>query len=225
MSSDSGKDIMSEQALRDGIVEASREAERQHLNSGTAGNMSVRCKDRMLITPTGVRVSDLATDKIVLTDFEGTFEGTWRPSSEWMMHAAIYKAFPEAAAVVHTHSDHCVAIACLREAIPSFHYMLASFGGSDVPCAEYAPFGSPELATAAVTALKDRSACLLANHGAICFGESLPAALAKAAKLETLARQYWLTRAIGAPVVLHADEMSEVHARYKRYGQPSVAAR
>ncbi|MGF9763665.1 class II aldolase/adducin family protein [Microvirga sp. 0TCS3.31] len=223
MNSDIGKNIVSEEALRGGIVEASREADRQHLNSGTAGNISVRCKDRMLITPTGVRVSDLTMDKIVLTDFEGTFEGTWRPSSEWMMHAAIYKAIPEAGAVVHTHSDHCVAIACLREAIPSFHYMLASFGGSDVPCAEYAPFGSPELAAAAVTALKDRSACLLANHGAICFGESLPVALAKAAKLESLARQYWLARAIGAPVLLDASEMSEVHARYKGYGQPSSA--
>jgi L-fuculose-phosphate aldolase len=225
MRSDIRKNITSEQALREGIVESSRKAERQHLNSGTAGNISVRCKDRMLITPTGVRVSDLAMDKIVLMDFDGTVDGTWRPSSEWMMHAAIYKAFPQAAAVVHTHSDHCVAIACLREAIPPFHYMLASFGGDDVPCAEYAPFGSPELAAAAVAALKDRSACLLANHGAICFGESLPAALAKAAKLETLARQYWLARSIGAPVLLHADEMSEVQARYQGYGQPSLAAR
>jgi hypothetical protein len=103
-----------------------------------------------------------------------------------MMHAEIYKAYPQATAVVHTHSDHCVAISCLRQSIPPFHYMLASFGGDDVRCADYAPFGSAELARAAVWALEGRSACLLDNHGAICFAESVQSAMTKAVKRETL---------------------------------------
>jgi L-fuculose-phosphate aldolase len=215
------KHDLTEQALRESIVAASREADAARLNSGTAGNISARFGDRMLITPTGIRAGDLTLDKIVPTEFGGGFSGRWRPSSEWMMHAAIYEAFPEAAAVVHTHSDHCVALACLREPIPSFHYMLASFRGNDVRCADYHPFGSRELADATVASLRGRSACLLANHGAICFAGDVPTALSQAMKLETLARQYWLARSIGTPVLLDATEMAEVHGRYKGYGQQS----
>jgi L-fuculose-phosphate aldolase len=211
----------SEQSLRESIVAASREADGARLNSGTAGNISARFGDRMLITPTGIPACDLTPDRIVPTQFGGGFSGRWRPSSEWMMHAAIYEAFPEAAAIVHTHSDHCVALACLREPIPPFHYMLASFGGTDVRCADYHPFGSRELAEAAIASLRDRNACLLANHGAICFSGSVSAALGQAIKLETLARQYWLSRSIGTPVLLGAGEMSDVHRRYKGYGQQS----
>ena len=216
---------MTERSLRDGILEASRRAERHNLNSGTAGNISVRLGSRMLITPTGVPTADLAVDTIVAMDLDGRYDGPWRPSSEWRMHAEIYKAFPHAASVVHTHSDHCVALSCLREAIPPFHYMLASFGGDDVRCAAYAPFGSAELAGAAVRALESRSACLLANHGAICFAESLPAALSKAIKLETLARQFCLTRSLGAPVLLGPGEMEEVHRLYSGYGQQKAPPR
>jgi L-fuculose-phosphate aldolase len=173
----------------------------------------------MLITPTGIPAAGLSDDKIVEMDLDGRFDGAWRPSSEWMMHAEIYKAFPKAEAVVHTHSDHCVALSCLRENIPPFHYMLASFGGDDVRCAEYAPFGSAELARSAVASLRDRSACLLANHGAICFADSLPAAMAKALKLETLSRQFCLARSLGAPVLLRETEMRDVQQRYAAYGQ------
>ena len=211
-------DMTSEKERRE-IVEASVTAERNNLNSGTAGNISLRFGERMLITPTGVQTARLAVDNIVEMRFDGSFDGFWRPSSEWMMHAEIYKAFPEAAAVVHTHSDHCVAISCLRQSIPPFHYMLASFGGDDVRCADYAPFGSTDLARAATKALEGRSACLLANHGAICFAESVQSAMAKAMKLETLARQFCLARSLGAPILLGQDEMQEVHTRYGAYGQ------
>jgi L-fuculose-phosphate aldolase len=101
---------MTEQSLRDEIVEASRQAERHSLNSGTAGNISARLGDGMLITPTGVPAADLDAGSIVAMDLDGGYEGAWRPSSEWMMHSEIFKAFPQAMAVVHTHPDHCVAV-------------------------------------------------------------------------------------------------------------------
>src|SRR4051794_4776798 len=213
------KSDMTNEKERREIVEASVAAERNNLNSGTAGNISIRLDERMLITPTGIQTACLAVDNIVEMAFDGSFDGFWRPSSEWMMHAEIYKTFPEAAAVVHTHSDHCVAISCLRESIPPFHYMLASFGGDDVRCAGYAPFGSAELARAAALALEGRSACLLANHGAICFAENVQNALAKAVKLETLARQFCRARSLGTPILLGQDEMQEVLTRYGAYGQ------
>jgi L-fuculose-phosphate aldolase len=141
------------------------------------------------------------------------------PSSEWAMHAAIYRQFPAAQAVVHTHSDACVALACLRRDLPAFHYMVAGFGGEDVRCAPYATFGSPALADHAARALEGRRVCLLANHGMICHGKDLAAAVATALRLETLSRQYLLALQIAPPVLLTSAEMAEVRERYKSYGQ------
>jgi L-fuculose-phosphate aldolase len=213
-----------EHDLRQSIVAASREADRRQLNSGTAGNISARTADGMLITPTGIPATALTEELIVPLTLDGQWRGALRPSSEWALHAQVYRAFPHAGAVVHTHADHCVAIACLRECIPAFHYMIAGFGGDDVPCAPYAPFGSLELASGTVSALQGRNACLLANHGAICYAEHVSAALDRAIKLETLARQYWLSRSVGVPALLNDTEMQDARDRYRTYGQQPGAA-
>lgn len=201
------------------ILAATLETERHRLNSGTSGNISVRTKAGMLITPTGVPPAELRPEMMVSMSLSGDWSGEWRPSSEWAMHAAIYQAFGEAQAIVHAHPDNCVALSCLREEMPAFHYMIASFGGDTVRCADYAPFGSQELADAAVSAMRDRSACLLANHGMICYGRSPMAALEAALKLETLARQYLLARWTGSPVLLGEEEMRDVFRRFRTYGQ------
>ncbi len=106
------------------------------------------------------------------------------PSSEWAMHAAIYLAYPSAQCIVHTHADACTALACLNEALPPFHYMVANFGGDDVRCAPYVTFGTPELARLAVAALAGRTACLLANHGMIVHAPTAERALSAAIVLE-----------------------------------------
>ena len=107
----------------------------------------------------------------------GDVKGDATPSSEWAMHAAIYLAYPAAQCVVHTHADACTALACLNEALPAFHYMVANFGGDDVRCAPYVTFGTPELARLAVAALTGRTACLLANHGMIVHASTADQAL------------------------------------------------
>jgi hypothetical protein len=86
------------------------------------------------------------------------------------MHVAILRAYPAPNNVIHTHADACVALACLGRLLPAFHYMITAFGGAEVRCARYATFGTPDLAASAVEALKDRTACLLANHGMIAVG-------------------------------------------------------
>ena len=172
----------------------------------------------MIITPTGASTDDITNDLLVDLSFIGEVRGAGVPSSEWAMHAAIYQAFPEAGAVVHSHADACTALACLREPMPAFHYMVASFGGDDVRCAPYTTFGTTDLATLAVTALRDRTACLLGNHGMICHGGDLKAALATALRLETLARQYLLARSAGTPKLLTAMEMAAARQRYRSYG-------
>jgi len=214
---------MSGAALRQAIVDDYRALVRDGLTAGSAGNISVRTPDGMLITPTGATADDLAPDRLVATALDGSFAGDIRPSSEWQMHAAIYRAVPGAGAVVHTHADACVALSCQRRPIPAFHYMIAGFGGDDVPCTGYAPFGSVELAELAAAALAGRSACLLANHGMIAHGPDLARAVAATRRLETLARQYLLALAAGPPVLLDGTQMAEVRRRYAGYGQQPVA--
>ncbi|WP_339757090.1 class II aldolase/adducin family protein [uncultured Hoeflea sp.] len=207
------------QDLRQSLIDASIDAEIQRINIGTTGNMSVRSDDGMLITPSGIPPRVLAPEAIVPMDFDGRWSGNVKPSSEWALHSAIYKARPDVRAVVHAHSDHCVALSCARLNLPAFHYMIAGFGGDNVRCSRYATFGSPELAEATVEALDNRTGCLLANHGMVTVGATLADAYGRALKLETLARQYMLCRSFAEPVLLNEQELAEVKQRYKTYGR------
>ncbi len=206
------------------IVAAYRRMSAEGLLPLSSGNLSVRLGERLLITPTGAD-RDVAEDQLVVLDQQGKVEGDGVPSSEWSMHAAIYAGRPDAMAVVHTHGDACTALSCLRRPLPAFHYMVASFGGVDVPCTDFAPFGSTELARLAADSLKDRTACLLANHGMICLGGSITDAVETALRLEMLARQYILALQAGSPVLLTADEMAETRRRYRYYGRSRIPDR
>jgi L-fuculose-phosphate aldolase len=210
---------MTSQDTRQSLIAASLDAETQRINTGTTGNMSIRVDGSMLITPTGIPPRKLKPEMIVPMDFDGNWSGDIKPSSEWALHSAIYKARPEVQAVVHAHPDHCVALSCARRDLPAFHYMIAGFGGDDVRCSRYATFGSPELAEATVEALEDRTACLLANHGMVAIGATLPEAYGRALKLETLARQYMLCRSFAEPVLLSQSDLIGVKQRYKTYGR------
>ncbi len=216
---------MTEKAIRNAIVEVNAELERLRMNVCATGNISVRWQDGMLITPAGCRVETLTPEHIVYVRFDGTSEGPLRPSSETSMHRAVYQHVPNAKAVVHTHADHCVALASFRQPIPAFHYMIQGFGGMDVPCVDYFPFGSEELGQAAGRALVDRAACLLANHGMLARGTTLLAAFETALKLETLARQYLLARSIGTPTLLTTEEWAIVQQQYRTYGKPQALDR
>ena len=192
-----------------------RELGRRALSLGSSGNVSVRLgDDDMLITPSGASGETVASDQLVRMTLSGRIVSGAKPSSEWMMHAAIYRSYAGAGAVVHAHPDACVALSCLRRPIPAFHYMVAAFGGDDIRCSAYAQFGSRALADATVVALEGRRACLLANHGMICHAGTLDAALADAIKLEMLARQYCLALGLGTPVLLSPQQMAAVHRRY-----------
>jgi L-fuculose-phosphate aldolase len=207
--------------MRQSIVDAARSIASKALNSGTSGNISLRLDAGMLITPTGISPEKLDQAAMVEMTLDGDWSGQLRPSSEWSMHAAIYRVFAEAQAIVHAHPDHCVALSCLRQGLPPFHYMIASFGGDDVPCSDYASFGTAQLAQAVVRALAGRNTCLIANHGMIAYGPDLATAVARTEKLETLARQYMLATMAGRPVMLTDAELSVVKHQYKTYGQQS----
>lgn len=192
------------------------------INRGSAGNVSARCADGFIITPTGMDYAACTPADMVKLGEDGTAEAPFdrrKPSSEWRFHHDIYAMYPAAGAIVHTHSPFATALACQRQGIPSFHYMVARFGGADVRCAGYATFGTRELSDAILHALHDRSACLMAHHGMVVYGRDPAHALAMAVELETLCEQYWRVLQLGTPKLLTATEMTAVIAKFASYGQ------
>ena len=193
------------------------------LNPGTAGNISVRHGDSMLISPSGVPYEQLEPEDIVgmtLTGEYGSYTaaGSNVPSSEWRFHLDIMRARPDVGAIVHTHSLYATVLACARKDIPPVHYMIAAAGGPSIRCGRYATFGTAELSQAALEALEDRNCCILANHGMIATGPNLAKAQWLAVELETIAKQYYLTLCIGGPVLLGEAEIAQVKERFKGYG-------
>jgi len=193
------------------------------INQGSAGNVSVRFGDGFLITPSGMAYDLLQAEHIVLVDLDGKCTDRLRPSSEWRMHRDIYAHRPEAGAVLHAHPTFATALSCLRVDIPAFHYMIAVAGGTDIRCSDYALFGTQALSDHMLLALRERRACLLGTHGMICFHDNLDKALWLAVEVESLARQYWHARQLGAPVILSDQQMDEVLQQFRGYGkQPAI---
>ncbi len=207
-------------ALAQSVIDTALTMSTSGLSAGRSGNVSVRDGERVLITPTGMAYSDLVPSDVVSMALDGSvLPGSRKPSSEWHFHAAIYAAREDVNAIVHTHSNAATALACLEEGIPAFHYMVAAAGGADIRCAPYATFGTEELATFAVRALEDRTACLLSHHGVIACGSSLGKAYELAVEVETLADQYGRARQLGSVPLLSDDEMQRVLDKFKGYGQ------
>ena len=202
---------------RRAVIAAARSLRAAGLVHGREGNVGLRTDDGLLVTPTGINYEALRPAHIVWMDSAGKAAGTHLPSSEWRFHLHIFAAKPEVNAVVHTHSMFATALACQGLGIPPFHYMVALAGGSDIRCAPYATFGTQALARHAVTALKDRRACLLVHHGMIALGADLNEAVALAGEVERLAEQYWRVRLLGKPKLLSASEMKKVLKKFAGY--------
>ena len=190
---------------------------RSGLNHGSTGNLSVRQGGGMLITPTAVPYDQLREPDLVELGLEGEPAAGARPSSEWRLHADIYRQRPDAVAVLHAHPRFSTTIACLREDLPAVHYMIAITGGDRVRCSDYALFGTPELSAAALAALGSSNACLLANHGLVTVGRDLSEALRIAEEVEVVAEYWWRARAVGTPVILTQSEMHDAIARFSSY--------
>jgi len=212
-----------ENGLRDAAVAAVRKLDALGMNRGSTGNVSLRLRDGMLITPTGMGADDLRAQDMVWLGWNGALEGTWQPSSEWHFHQAIYLARPDLQAIVHTHSVHAAALACLRRGLPAFHYMVAVAGGHDVPCVPYHLFGTEALSQAVAAAMQHRDACLMANHGLVAAGSSIARAMKVAQEIESLCEVYLKALAVGDPAVLTREQMDDVIDKFKHYGK--VAAR
>jgi L-fuculose-phosphate aldolase len=204
---------------RQAIVTACQELSRTGLTVGTAGNASVRVGDLVAVTPSGVRYAELTPELVGVHRLDGTpAEAPLAPTSELPLHLAVYTARPEAGAVVHTHSPAATALSALVDEVPAVHYYVAMFGGP-VLVAPYATYGTQELARNAVLALRDRTACLMGNHGALTIGPDLAVAHDKSVYLEWLCDVYLRASSAGTPRLLPPAEIAAVGAKLAGYGQ------
>lgn len=210
---------MNYQQERNAIIVTAQAMQACGLSHGRSGNLSQRVADGFLITPTGMASEELQTDQIVFMDLQGNCPaGQLKPSSEWYFHRDMYLKRAEIAAIIHTHSTYATVLACHRKDIPPFHYMIAEIGGDSVRCAEYATFGTQQLSDNVVSAMQDRKACLMANHGMLAVGVNLQETLELAKQLEELAKQYVLASQLGEPVILSQQEMAIIVEKFKHYG-------
>jgi len=216
--------------LRKGIIAACRAMNSLGINQGTSGNISARYGGNMLITPSGVPYEELKPADIAVMPVDGDY-GSWsgplNPSSEWRFHLDIYQSRTDVGAVVHTHSMYATVLAICGKPIPAVHYMVAASGGTEIRIAKYATFGTEQLSKNALVALEGRTCCLLKNHGVIATGPNIKRALWLAGEVETVARQYYLSLAIGGGDIIPDDEIDRIIAKFKAYGplaKPAAAA-
>ena len=214
---------MHTQQLREALLDRAKLLASSGLSQGKSGNISVRCGEQVLITPSGADYQQLTAADMVLLPLDyhpdrQPIEGL-QPSSEWHFHLGIYQARPELNAVVHAHPTFCTALACSGRSIPAFHYMVAIAGGNEIPLAPYALFGTELLSEHVVKALAHRQACLLESHGMIATGESLEKAFNLAIAVETLAEQYVEALKLGGVKLLTDQQMAQVHEKFSHYGQ------
>lgn len=212
---------------RESLVEYGCKLHNENLTAGTSGNLSIYLPERetMLISPSGVPYLDTRPEDIVEMHLDGTIvAGKLKPSSEWALHAAVYRKQPQRKACIHTHSMFCTIFATLHQPLTATHYLLANSGSHIVPCAPYHLYGTIELAEATADVMGDGKAVLMANHGLLVTDSSLGEAIGLIRSLEYCAELEYRARAIGRPYLLSASEMEEVVNKFKSYGQADIGA-
>lgn len=186
---------MNEKEIRAELLKYTRRAYFQdRMFAATSGNLSIYDRDtgRMVITPSSYPYEDMTEDDMVVIDLDGNklVASPHKPSSEWKLHAAIYRAFDDQCAVVHTHSPYATSFSINHMPIPVVLYEIALFLGGDIPFADSAIPGDPAVGENCVKVMKDRYGCLMGNHGAVAMGETLAQAYTRVVYIEDAAKAY-----------------------------------
>jgi len=208
--------------LKAEVIKYSKKLNITNLSALRSGNISVRVKEKgvdgFYITPSGREYGSLKPNDIVFVSLKGVYNKKKdKPSSEWRFHQDIYVNKKEAKAIVHAHSTCATAVSTHQKSIPAFHYMVAVAGGVDIKCSKYATFGTKNLSRNIIRALKNRSACLIANHGQVAFGDNLKKTFELAQEIENICHQYINALRIGIPKILSNKEMKIVLGKFKNY--------
>ena len=204
------------------VIKYSKKLNITNLSALRSGNISVRAREKgvegFYITPSGMKYSSLKIKDIVFVSLKGIYDKKKiKPSSEWRFHQDIYLSKIDAKAIVHAHSTCATAVSSHQKNIPAFHYMIGVAGGEDLKCSKYATFGTKQLSKNIIKALKNRSACLIANHGQVAFSSNLEKAFELAQEVENICHQYINAIRIGIPKILSKKEMKIVLGKFKNY--------
>ncbi len=199
------------------IVESLNYLKKKNLNIGSEGNISIRYKNGFLISPTAIDPSNVSVRDIPFVDFEGNHFGSKAPSSEWRIHLLLYLKKSNVNAISHSHSFWSSTLSCLRKKIPSFHYMIAEFGGDDIKCAKYATFGTNSLAKNVLKALETRKGCLMENHGQLTIGKNIEEAISLTEALEKLSKQFFMCNLSDSLKLINKTEMKKVISLFNAY--------
>ena len=208
--------------LRKQVIKYAKRLNITNLSTLRSGNISLRTKEKNIngfyITPSGKKYSSLKTKDIVFISLDGRFDKKkGKPSSEWRFHQDIYVNKKDAKAIVHAHSTCATAVSTHNKSIPAFHYMVGVAGGNNIKCAKYATFGTRNLSKNILSALKNRYACLISNHGQIAFGKNLDNTFELAQEVENICHQYINALRLGIPKILSKKEMKIVLGKMKNY--------
>ncbi len=204
------------ETLRQEIVEVSASLFQRGYSYGSAGNVSARIAELVLATPTNASLGRLNADGLAELDLDGSTRNNARPTKEINFHLGIYRAVPEAQAIVHLHSTYATAFACLKDLpeIDPMPFLTPYFPMrvNAMPVVPYLPPGTQELADAITAAAPVGPVILLRNHGSIAYGKDLQTASALAEELEEQARLYFLLQGRGRE--LSSSEVSTLHTLY-----------
>lgn len=207
---------MNAQETRELLIQVTKQAYADRMFAATSGNLSIYDREtgRMYITPGSYPYEIMTVDDVMVIDLDGNIlGGPHRPSSEWRMHAAIYKNDPTVNAIVHTHSPYATAFAINNLPIPAVLYEMIYFLGGDIPVAEGAIPGTPEVGENCVKVLKDRYGCLMGNHGALAVGDTLPRAYTRAVYIEDAAKAYSLALSHGPVRVIESQVVEKIRKK------------
>lgn len=211
------------EAQKKEIIKYGRKLVDYNLTSGTGGNISIYDSEdkKILITPSGFDFYEMTEDDLVVIDLEGNVieaKSGQKPSSEWIMHSIFYKERDDMQAIIHAHTVYGTVLSCLHETLKPTHYMVA-VAGEDVRVAQYATFGTEQLAKNAYEAMSDRKAVILANHGILGGDSNLDKAFNIIEEVEYCSKIYCIAKSIGNPVILDHDEMQVMKHKFQNYGK------
>lgn len=198
------------------IWEAGKRLLAEGLVKGTWGNISLRTDpSTMVITPSGREYQDLKPEEMVEVNIlTHEYKGNIKPSTEFRMHAEIFKKRAKINAVIHTHPPSASTVAAARREVPPVLDDMAQIIGPTVRVADYARSRTKKINKVALKALQGRMACLLANHGAVCLGRDLEEAFVVSQVLEKACRTFIEAEFLGGAKSIHKVEAYLMHQYY-----------
>lgn len=207
---------------REQLIDAGRRLLAEGLVARTWGNISIRTGETtMLVTPSGRKYEEVTAAEMVPVDINTLeYEGKIKPSSEYKLHAEIYKTRSEINAVIHTHQMNASTVAAARREVPPILDDMAQIIGPSVRVAEYALPSTKKIVKCTVKALKGRMAALMANHGAVCIGRDIDEAFVVCQVLEKACKAFIEAEFLGGAKEISRFEAWIMHQYYlKKYSK------